>query len=47
VELPTLLPGIRLNSSPTNYRPIRQMQLQRWTGQAYERFGPLMEGSVA
>ncbi len=47
LEVPTLLPGIRLNSSPTNFRPIRQMQLQRWTGQAYERFGPLMEGSVA
>jgi branched-chain amino acid transport system substrate-binding protein len=47
VEVPTLLPGIRLNSSPTNYRPIRQMQLQRWNGTSYERFGPLMEGSVA
>ncbi|MDN3567156.1 ABC transporter substrate-binding protein [Paeniroseomonas aquatica] len=46
VELPTMLPGIRLNSSPTNYRPIRQMQLQRWTGRLYERFGPLVEGAI-
>jgi branched-chain amino acid transport system substrate-binding protein len=36
-----------VNSSPTNFRPIRQMQLQRWTGQTYERFGPLVEGNVA
>ena len=24
---PMLLPGIMINTSPTNYRPIRQMQL--------------------
>jgi branched-chain amino acid transport system substrate-binding protein len=47
VEIPTLLPGIRLNSSPTNYRPIRQMQLQRFNGRTFERFGELMEGSVS
>ena len=47
VEIPTLLPGIRVSSSPTNFRPIRQMQLQRWNGQAYERFGPVLEGRVA
>ena len=47
VEIPTLLPGIRVNSSPTNFPPIRQMQLMRWNGQAYERFGQLMEGNVA
>ena len=47
LEIPTLLPGIRVNSSPTNFRPIRQMQLMRWTGAGYERFGALMEGNVA
>ena len=46
VEIPTLLPGIKLNSSPTNYRPIRQMQLQRFNGQTYDRFGSLMEGAI-
>lgn len=47
VEIATLLPGIRLNSSPTNYRPIRQMQLQRFNGRSYDRFGALMEGTVS
>jgi hypothetical protein len=28
-ELPTLLPGIKVNTSPTNYHPIRQMQLAK------------------
>jgi branched-chain amino acid transport system substrate-binding protein len=45
VALPTLLPGITLNTSPTNYHPIRQMQLQRWTGQSWERFGDVIEGA--
>jgi branched-chain amino acid transport system substrate-binding protein len=47
VDIPTLLPGIRLNTSPTNYRPIRQMQLQRFNGQTYDRFGALMEGAIS
>jgi branched-chain amino acid transport system substrate-binding protein len=44
---PTLLPGITVNSSPTNYRPIRQMQLQRWTGTGWERFGEVLRGENA
>jgi len=45
LELPSLLPGIRINTSPTNYHPIRQMQLARWTGTRWERFGDIIEGS--
>ena len=43
LELPTLLPGIKLNTSPTNYHPIRQLQLQRWTGSSWELFGEVLE----
>ena len=45
LELPTLLPGMSVNTSPTNYHPIRQMQLARWSGKTWERFGELIEGS--
>ena len=45
LEIPTLLPGIRVNTSPTNYHPIRQMQLSRWTGSTWERFGAVIEGA--
>ena len=45
LQLPTLLPGIRINTSPTNYHVIRQMQLKRWDGQAWELFGEVIEGS--
>ncbi len=41
---PVLLPGISINTSPTNYRPIRQLQLMRWTGKTWERFGEIISG---
>jgi branched-chain amino acid transport system substrate-binding protein len=47
VELAALLPGIRINTSPTNYHPIRQEQLARWNGKIWERFGEVIEGSGA
>jgi branched-chain amino acid transport system substrate-binding protein len=42
---PVLLPGIKVNTSPTNFHPIRSMQLQKWTGETWERFGNVIEGS--
>jgi branched-chain amino acid transport system substrate-binding protein len=45
LEIPTLLPGIKVNTSPTNYHPIRQMQLARWTGKNWKLFGDVIEGS--
>lgn len=46
LELPVLLPGIKINTSPTNYRPIRQLQLMKWTGKTWDRFGDLIEGAA-
>lgn len=45
VENPMLLPGIKVNTSPTNHNPLRQMQLQRWNGKQWERFGSIIEGA--
>ena len=47
LQLPTLLPGIAVSTSPTNYHPIRQLQLQRWNGARWERFGNVIEGAGA
>ena len=44
LELPMLLPGIKINTSPENYYPIRQMQLARFTGENWEPFGDVMSG---
>jgi branched-chain amino acid transport system substrate-binding protein len=40
--IPTLLPGVVVNTSPTNYYPIRSMQLQRWDGKTWVRFGNVL-----
>jgi branched-chain amino acid transport system substrate-binding protein len=44
LELPMLLPGIKINTSPTNYSPIRQMQLQTFNGESWELFGDILNG---
>ncbi len=41
-ELPLLLPGIRINTSPDDYHVIRQSQLQRFDGKQWVRFGELI-----
>jgi branched-chain amino acid transport system substrate-binding protein len=42
LELPMLLPGIRINTSPTDYHPIQQMQLQRFDGKQWVLFGEVI-----
>jgi branched-chain amino acid transport system substrate-binding protein len=36
LELPMLLPGIKINTSPTNYRLMSQMQLATFNGESWE-----------
>ena len=38
MELPLLLPGIRLKTTPTDLRPIQQMRLVRFDGTRYVLF---------
>jgi branched-chain amino acid transport system substrate-binding protein len=45
LELPTLLPGIKVNTSSTNYHPIRQMQLAKFDGTHWVRFGDIITGA--
>jgi branched-chain amino acid transport system substrate-binding protein len=42
VELPMLLPGIKVNTSPTDYYPVQQLQLVRFDGKRWVRFGDLV-----
>jgi branched-chain amino acid transport system substrate-binding protein len=44
-DCPVLLPGIKINTSATDHRPIKAMPLMRWTGKTWERFGNLIEGA--
>ena len=43
-ELPMGLPGLRINTSPDNFSPIRQMKLASFNGESWEQFGELLMG---
>ena len=42
LELPLLLPGITVNTSPSDYSPIEQFRLSRFDGTTFVNFGPLI-----
>jgi branched-chain amino acid transport system substrate-binding protein len=39
------LPGIRVNTSPTNHCPLQQMRLQRWEGSSWTGFRNVIQGA--
>jgi branched-chain amino acid transport system substrate-binding protein len=41
-RVPLLLPGITVNTSPTDFYPIQAVQLARFKGQTWELFGDIM-----
>jgi branched-chain amino acid transport system substrate-binding protein len=43
---PMLLPGITINTSATDFFPIEQMRMMRFTGERWELFGPVLSGEV-
>jgi branched-chain amino acid transport system substrate-binding protein len=46
VAVPMLLPGIRLNTAPTDFAPIGQMQLMRFDGTRWQLFGTVIDGKA-
>jgi len=42
LELDMLLPGIRINTSPSDYFPIKQAQMRRFDGKQWVRFGGIL-----
>ena len=44
LELPLLLPGVKANTSPTNFNAIRQMQMCRFDGTRWVLFGDVISG---
>ena len=41
-----LLPGIAINTSPTDFAPIEQLQLMKFAGQTWKLFGDVISGQV-
>ncbi|BAM92374.1 putative ABC transporter substrate-binding protein [Bradyrhizobium oligotrophicum S58] len=42
LELPMLLPGIKVNTGETDHLPVEQVQFMRFTGKQWERFGEVL-----
>jgi len=42
LELPLLLSGIKLNTSPDDHYPIEQLQLVKFDGKGWQSFGPVL-----
>jgi branched-chain amino acid transport system substrate-binding protein len=46
LENDIFLPGIKINTSPTDFFPIEQFQMERLTGDHWEMFGDVLNGEV-
>jgi branched-chain amino acid transport system substrate-binding protein len=45
--VPMLLPGIKINTSPTDFAPIKQIQMARFDGERWKLFGPVLNGEIS
>ncbi len=43
VELPLLLPGVKINTSPTDFFPIEQQMMAKFDGKEWKNFGELLD----
>src|SRR5881398_786556 len=46
LELGGLLPGVKVNTSATDFAPLSQLQLMRFKGETWEPFGEVLSGDV-
>ncbi|MBA2402720.1 MAG: ABC transporter substrate-binding protein [Bradyrhizobium sp.] len=46
LELEGLLPGIKVNTSASDFAPISQVQLVKFKGETWERFGEILSGDA-
>jgi branched-chain amino acid transport system substrate-binding protein len=43
----TLLPGVSINTSPTDFAPIKQLQMMRFKGEKWELFGDIISSEIS
>jgi branched-chain amino acid transport system substrate-binding protein len=46
LELGGLLPGVKVNTSASDFAPISQLQLMKFKGDKWDRFGDVFSGAV-
>jgi branched-chain amino acid transport system substrate-binding protein len=45
-RLPMLLPGITINTSGSDFAPIKQIRMARFDGRHWQLFGPVISGQA-
>ena len=43
----TLLPGVKINTSATDFAPIEQLQMMRFKGEKWDLFGDIISGDLS
>ena len=43
----TLLPGVKINTSATDFAPLKQLQMQRFKGEKWELFGDIIADDLS
>jgi branched-chain amino acid transport system substrate-binding protein len=46
LDLDMLLPGIAIHTTPASFYPLQQLQMEKFDGKRWERFGPVISGEV-
>jgi branched-chain amino acid transport system substrate-binding protein len=46
-EPDTLLPGIKINTGPADFAPIKQLQMMRFKGEKWDLFGPIITDDLS
>jgi len=46
LQLDMMLPGITVNTSATDYYPLEQLQMEKFDGERWQLFGPVMSGEI-
>jgi branched-chain amino acid transport system substrate-binding protein len=46
LEVPLLLPGIKINTSPTDFYPVQSVRLERFEGQTWHLFGDVLSNEA-
>ena len=44
LQLPLMIPGIQMNTSPSDHAPIEQMRMMHFTNGQWQHFGPVRSG---
>ena len=42
----TLLPGIKVNTSATDFAPVKQLQMMRFKGERWQLFGDVLSSDI-